>query len=112
MAGIVLSIDAYNSIAVNRGGGNWCCVSRFLIVTLLASEASETLSGVTNGNRRYVYTPSTRQRQGFRTDIPLLRRCDIPLLSRLGRPTAHSCLSTHSHCQGGRLKICLFFITF
>ena len=27
----------------------------------------------------YSYTPSTRQRLVYKNDIPLLRRCDIPL---------------------------------
>ena len=36
---------------------------------------------------------------GNRRGLEMIYLCDIPLLSWLGRHTAHSCLSTRSHCM-------------
>ena len=45
----------------------------------------------------------TRQRQGFRNDIPLLRGRDIPLLINILRIR----VCQHSCCQGGRFNLSL-----
>ena len=37
--------------------------------------------------------------------VGVIYLCSIGLIDF----TAHSCLSTRSHCQGGRFKICLFY---
>ena len=51
-----------------------------------------------------IYVPSTRQRLVYKNDIPLLRGCDIPLLSKLeliggGQPLRYGSevMSTYSY---------------